>query len=167
MKDYTRDHVISQAFRDDHQLDEEEFGEDWNIQPLHPKCNIGKDGKLREYPLFQCDCHWLRITDAGDMEIVECPDGGVEKAHGLIEGVTTDEYGMYSGSDSFILWPGGHISLYRNTDGAKGQIPDVAAGHPLHAPMHRTGFDAVADFPIADGWQNLRLMHELVKAWKN
>lgn len=25
MKDYTRDHVISQAFRDDHQLDEEEL----------------------------------------------------------------------------------------------------------------------------------------------
>lgn len=47
--------------------------------------------KAPEYPLFQCDCHWLRITDAGDMEIVECSDDGVERAHGFIERVTTDE----------------------------------------------------------------------------
>ena len=227
MKDYTRDHMISRAFRDDHHLDEKEFDEDWNIQPMHPKCDSSKDGKLREYPLFQCDCHYFRITNDGSMKIVEHTQDE-EKAHEFFDPVTTADvssygrlalsigshytiseetrpghlvlktpelprhvfsliweqhvpafnwfervrvgrekvqYGVYSGSDFFLMWPEGHISWYRNMDAAKGIVPDVVPGELLRSDVHKTPFDAHVQFPVAEGWRNIQLLDESVKAW--
>ncbi len=71
----TVDHIIPKAYykaitakEDDTAGRVKEFDQDWNCQPMHGKCNVGRGGQLVGYPRFQCGCHFLHITQ-GDLYI--------------------------------------------------------------------------------------------------
>ena len=59
-----------------------EFRELWNLQPMCHKCNVGKKGQVNGWPLFQCACHYLQLTEDGKMYICESTgDKGNSKRH--------------------------------------------------------------------------------------
>ena len=71
----TVDHLIPKAYykaitrKEDHPARRgKEFNQDWNCQPMHAKCNVGRGGQLVGYPRFKCGCHFLHIT-SGDLYV--------------------------------------------------------------------------------------------------
>ena len=57
------DHIIPKGFYlADMSVDRRKsFNRDWNKQPMHPLCNSQR--KIRGFPEFACECHWLMIDD--------------------------------------------------------------------------------------------------------
>lgn len=72
-KSATRDHIIPESFFSFMPLKARtEFNQDWNIQPMCPKCNNElRVGQVCDWPLFKCKCHYLQISEDGGMYIHE------------------------------------------------------------------------------------------------
>ena len=75
IRNATVDHIIPKAYymaitgkEDDPAGRRKEFNQDWNCQPMHAKCNVGRGGQLVGYPRFKCGCHFLHITQ-GDLYV--------------------------------------------------------------------------------------------------
>ena len=75
-KDASLDHIIPQSYLKSMESEtRSEFKGDWNLQPMCHKCNVGKKGQTNGWPLFQCDCHYLQLTEDGEMYIHELTGG--------------------------------------------------------------------------------------------
>lgn len=90
-KSATRDHIIPESFISFMPADRKrDFNEDWNIQPMCPKCNNEvRGGQMADWPLFKCQCHYLQIGKSGGMYIHE-RTGVKERKHLLEERGTGD-----------------------------------------------------------------------------
>lgn len=87
--EYNRDHIVPRAlFSKVAKGRNAEFNEDWNCQPMHVDCNNAKDSKLRSWPRFDCDCHYLQVH--GNDLYVHTKDPVGEGRHKLIENVVSE-----------------------------------------------------------------------------
>ena len=88
----TLDHILPQSLIPAFRLNSQEFNKDWNLQPMHPECNVNRGGTIRGLPCFQCACHYYEVV--GDNLCIQYCDGQTLETHSLME-----NFVKQSGSD--------------------------------------------------------------------
>ena len=48
----TLDHILPQSLIPTFRLNSQEFNKDWNLQPMHPECNVERGGAIHGLPLL-------------------------------------------------------------------------------------------------------------------
>ena len=67
-----------------------EFEKDWNLQPMHHDCNVGRGGQLAGYHAFRCGCHFLHIKQ-GDLYVCAWDSGlGEWSLHNIVTEVAVE-----------------------------------------------------------------------------
>ena len=68
----TVDHIFTQSFFRDREdgVRPKDYDRNWNLQPMHQKCNNDRGGQIYGFPLFLCSCHWLQIEKTTDGHVL-------------------------------------------------------------------------------------------------
>ena len=79
----TLDHILPQSLIQPFKLNSEEFNKDWNLQVMHPECNVERGGVIHGLPCFQCTCHQYEVV--GENLYVLYQDGQTQETNLLME----------------------------------------------------------------------------------
>ena len=79
----TLDHIIPQSLIQAFGLNSQEFNKDWNLQVMHPECNVKCGGAIHGLPCFQCACHYYEVV--GENLYVLYQDGQMQETNLLME----------------------------------------------------------------------------------
>ena len=103
---YNLDHIVPKALFTKVAADRKnEFGQDWNCQPMHEACNSSKGFQWREWPKFGCKCHYLQVLDGG---LHICTRGKAHQgSHLLLADVVSDFAESPDRVDARVV-PGSH-----------------------------------------------------------
>lgn len=87
----TVDHMIPQSFINFMPaVWRRDFRSNWNTQPMCHTCNnVLKGGQVNDWPLFECQCHFLQVAADGGMYVHE-RTGSRETKHLLLDGAVGD-----------------------------------------------------------------------------
>ena len=123
------DHIFTRSFFREFDSPAEVNG-DWNCQPMHPQCNQKRQGQIYGFPLFSCECHWLRIGKTSEgHEVVLCyrSEEGKLEEHVVVaaeKGITRTK--IYTGDFSYEL--GGATEMPVQSIGTMGNLPRGQGG---------------------------------------
>ena len=79
----TLDHILPQSLIPAFRLNSQEFNKDWNLQPMHPECNVERGGAIHGLPCFQCACHSYQVV--GEDLFVLYQNGQMQETNLLLE----------------------------------------------------------------------------------
>ena len=79
----TLDHILPQSLIPAFRLNSQEFNKDWNLQPMHPECNVERGGAIHGLPCFQCACHSYQVV--GEDLFVLYQNGQMQETNLLME----------------------------------------------------------------------------------
>ena len=79
----TLDHILPQSLIPAFGLNSQEFNRDWNLQVMHPECNVNRGGAIHGLPCFQCACHRYQVI--GENLYVLYRHGQMLETHLLLE----------------------------------------------------------------------------------
>ena len=130
-KDASLDHIIPQSYLEG--MDSEtktEFRGAWNLQPMCRQCNEGKKGQVWGWPLFKCTCHWLQLTEDGEMYICETTGGKSNpQRHLFRKGAISEGNGVvFTANVGAGEYVDGNGKRWRGTSNGSGPFP-VEMGH--------------------------------------
>ena len=123
------DHIFTRSFFREFDSPADVNG-DWNCQPMHPNCNEKRGGQIYGFPLFSCECHWLRIGETSEgHEVVLCYRNEEEELEEHVvcaagKGITRTK--IYTGkfADDF----GGATEMPIQSIGTMGNLPPGQKG---------------------------------------